>query len=591
MGQLHNERPPVKGFSVFREAVDRLFSHLAHKIFVSIDLNSNGLIDLDDARIFRLSTSKCEREGSSKHPKFGRLCLELVKALEDVIQSKFAGLGITKQEFYNSTVAQLRTCLATADADYHCEERDYNTNTASNVVQALRKAQQERSETSARVFYLWHQIGVLSRVQAVMYPLIVPFWVIHLAVKKEHFYTILPACLYAAGNANFIASLTMTLACMTTGFITGFAKHLWRSPRPHWVLGSSGSLRRVAGVTESTFATPSAHSSVLTCIAVCAFWHMPAHAFIPTVFASWLLVASSRMYFGVHYVQDVLIGGAIGATCGVIFMSWQPLAIFSQGKGEQEAQNTLIWILLCSCMAFVLFSEIISRCVIRMPTPDLLEYWRVQMGTKHPIDPESTRKTWYAWGFTTGLLCGLHHYTLSGLHQNTCLWQVERLPGMIWLLAIPCNKYLVISVEHAKKYFLKLKLTRLQAEQRQHASAIDRFRGYIWIDLACNAVETLMYGFIAYWTIFLFPLFIQWCLQTHDDPCMHFPLDFRPHFLQLLWSALCVIFVVVVVACTRQQELRFQEHLFKQRLDDCSNISCDAVSGDGAEQSNEVQAV
>lgn len=294
------------------------------------------------------------------------------------------------------------------------------------------------------------------------------------------------------------------------------------------------------------------------------------------------------MYFGVHYVQDVLIGGAIGATCGVTFMSWQPLAILSQGEGKQEAKSTLIWILLCSCMAFTLFSEIISRCVIRMPMPDLLEYWRVQMGTKHPIDPESTRKTWYAWGFTTGLLFGLHHYALSGLHHHSCLWQVERLPGMIWLLAIPCNKYLVTSVEHAKKYFVKLKIARLQMEQRQHASAIDRLIGYIWIDLTCNAVETLMYGFIAYWTIFLFPLFIQWCLQSHEGPCMHFFLDLTPHVLTLVWSGLFVAFVVVVVTCTREQEQRFQLHLSKQRLGDCGStekFSCHGAS------SNEVLEV
>merc|ERR1711881_765241 len=110
------------------------------------------------------------------------------------------------------------------------------------------------------------------------------------------------------------------------------------------------------------------------------------------------------------------------------------------------------------------------------------------------------------------------------------------------LLAIPCNKYLVISVEHAKSYFLKLKLERLQLDQRKHASAIDRLIGYIWMDLACNAVETLMYGFIAYWTIFLFPFFIQWCLQTHKGPCMHFSLHFTLHFLSLLWCALFVVF-------------------------------------------------
>lgn len=67
---------------------------------------------------------------------------------------------------------------------------------------------------------------------------------------------------------------------------------------------------------EASFSFPSGHSaSSFACAAAltCAFGKKGALAFIPAA-----LIALSRIYVGVHYPSDVLIGAVLGSVVGVV---------------------------------------------------------------------------------------------------------------------------------------------------------------------------------------------------------------------------------------------------------------------------------
>lgn len=67
---------------------------------------------------------------------------------------------------------------------------------------------------------------------------------------------------------------------------------------------------------EASFSFPSGHSaSSFACAAAltCAFGKRGALAFIPAA-----LIALSRIYVGVHYPSDVIIGAALGSLVGVV---------------------------------------------------------------------------------------------------------------------------------------------------------------------------------------------------------------------------------------------------------------------------------
>jgi len=74
-------------------------------------------------------------------------------------------------------------------------------------------------------------------------------------------------------------------------------------------------------VTESTFATPSAHSSIIICVSIFYLEDLEPVLCYPLLAGLSILVASSRMYFGVHYLQDVIIGLMIGFAFGYGFLT------------------------------------------------------------------------------------------------------------------------------------------------------------------------------------------------------------------------------------------------------------------------------
>lgn len=103
-----------------------------------------------------------------------------------------------------------------------------------------------------------------------------------------------------AQSIEFVASLAMTY------IVVQFIKVAIASPRPFAVLPHTVLLIPDQG----GFSFPSMHTALTVAVAVSVFVHHRRLGTLLLVFA--LLVGISRIYVGVHYPVDVLVGGLIG---------------------------------------------------------------------------------------------------------------------------------------------------------------------------------------------------------------------------------------------------------------------------------------
>ena len=122
--------------------------------------------------------------------------------------------------------------------------------------------------------------------------------------KKEKYYQIAKLCLYALILAGIIA------ACLKLTF---------HSPRPFTVLDH---VRQLTVPSEPN-SFPSGHTASTLSIITILAWKLREHKIVAAllvVFA--VLVGFSRIYCGVHYPFDVLVGAIVGVVSGVVVLKF-----------------------------------------------------------------------------------------------------------------------------------------------------------------------------------------------------------------------------------------------------------------------------
>ncbi len=153
----------------------------------------------------------------------------------------------------------------------------------------------------------------------------------------------------------------LLLLLVTTDFVTTTFKHLFHQPRPYWL----GQVKALG--SETSYGLPSSHASDSL-----AVWGYLAYAIQKVwlwIFAIVIviLIGISRLYLGVHFPHDVLVGWLIGLAVGLIFIS-----VDKSLSGWVSGQTLGVQILigLAGSILAILVGYFILAIISASPDPD-----------------------------------------------------------------------------------------------------------------------------------------------------------------------------------------------------------------------------
>lgn len=159
----------------------------------------------------------------------------------------------------------------------------------------------------------WIEFGInfIGSIQALSPALDIPMHFFTFLGKVE-FYMLFFTFIYWIIDAKL--GIRVFILLLTTDFMSMGFKQLFHQPRPYWV----GGVKQLA--SESTYGLPSSHASdSLVTWGYLAYWVRKRWMWILSL-TLFLLISFSRLYLGVHFPQDILVGWGIGFVVLFVFV-------------------------------------------------------------------------------------------------------------------------------------------------------------------------------------------------------------------------------------------------------------------------------
>lgn len=129
------------------------------------------------------------------------------------------------------------------------------------------------------------------------------------------FYLLVLPLLYWSVNKR--ASIYLNTLFLVTATINGFGKHFFRGPRPFWLDGTLGE------GDDSRYGIPSGHVQSATIFYIyLAYWSGKGWAYLLAAIAI-LLMALSRIYLGIHFIHDTVLGFLLSLLLFFAFLVWR----------------------------------------------------------------------------------------------------------------------------------------------------------------------------------------------------------------------------------------------------------------------------
>lgn len=240
---------------------------------------------------------------------------------------------------------------------------------------------------------LWQfELGVNLFLQSLGEWLILPMKLLSF-LGQEEFFTIIMPLLYWCVDARLGFRVSVMLL-LSNGF-NSMLKQTFRTPRPFWY-----DRRALPLAVETSFGLPSGHAQISSSVWGLLAFKIKKRAVSIIIWAIVLLIGLSRIYLGVHFTSDVIIGWLLGITLMILFIRWEKgvIAWFA----IQPFSRQLVLCVLCS---LVLLSLMVLP-VLFEPTWNIPASWIAN--AFRAIPPEDFTPLDVSGAFTTaGTLLGM----------------------------------------------------------------------------------------------------------------------------------------------------------------------------------------
>ena len=228
-------------------------------------------------------------------------------------------------------------------------------------------------------------------------------------LADEGMTAIVPAFLWIVGGTGGILLLT-NLAL--NELLNGCIKWICQRPRPFW---TNSKIKNIGGLWEEDFGFPSSHAQISACFFSCILFqyglidhlYENVNLIYPLLFVLLLLLVfiagMTRIYLGVHYPSDVIVGWIIGVCTPLIFRSLHLFDWFRQvGSPNHLYLSMFVPFLIYFCFATI-------RFIVRQPS--LISTWEktahyneLVLSSKTIQPLRLSKYTIQIWSLTGGLV-------------------------------------------------------------------------------------------------------------------------------------------------------------------------------------------
>jgi uncharacterized membrane protein YhaH (DUF805 family) len=244
---------------------------------------------------------------------------------------------------------------------------------------------------------------------------------------QENFFFLVLPLIYWSLDAKLGLQVAFILA--TSNYLNALAKVLFATPRPYWVSTNVEPLS-----VESSFGTPSGHaqnSAALWGIMAAGVQRAGKRWAWIAAFVIALLVGFSRLYLGVHFLHDVVLGWMLGLLLLFIFLRfWDAGAAWLKQKSLLQQIAIAFSVSLLMIIVGVLIHAPMSAYV-------LPQDWANNALRAGPIpDPTSIEGIFTSAGSLFGLAAGAAWIASRGGYETSGSVEKRALRYVIGLIGI-----------------------------------------------------------------------------------------------------------------------------------------------------------
>lgn len=176
------------------------------------------------------------------------------------------------------------------------------------------------------------------------YPRLLGFMTFISALGTEEFFLLALPVVYWCVNKQLGRQLGYFF--LASALINNVLKNLFRQPRPFWLMPS------IQRSDIEGFGLPSGHVQNVTTVILILAAHVRRGWFWLSGLFFIFLMGLSRLYLGVHSLQDIILGFVIGLLLFGIFIAWQQL-FYERYSNQILGRRLLIMILVPIILAAV----------------------------------------------------------------------------------------------------------------------------------------------------------------------------------------------------------------------------------------------